>query len=164
MRRASCTPDACISLLDRYVRRVCPGRVGSLVVCQAPSLEHSGAFECCSGRSKCDWEAWTLSTGACRGYTRRPQAWTRASLWPEMRASARACLAPGACMSPLACFGLLFLQLVFCASLKCSCVCPMIGASLLLFICIEVQLCSKSNLSSSRIGLGRLWSEAMHLL
>src|SRR3954469_9879532 len=52
-------------------------------------------------------------------------------------------------MSPSVCFSLLFLQLVLCASMKCSCVCPMIGASPLLFICIEVQLCSKSNLSSA---------------
>src|SRR3954466_11459995 len=163
MRRASCTPDACISLLDRYVRRVCPGRVGSLVVCQAPSLEHSGAFECCSGRSKCDWEAWTPSTGACRGYTRRPQAWTRASLWPEVRTSAQACPDLDARMSPSVCFDILFLQLVLCASLKRSCVCLMIGASLLLFICIEVQLCSRSNMSSARIEPNRFWSEATHL-
>src|SRR3954464_2231444 len=163
MRRASCAPDACVSLLERCMRRLCHGRLGSFVVCQAPSLEHFGTLECCSGRSKCDWEAWTSSTGACRGYTRRPQAWTRASLWPEMRASARACPALDARMSPSVCFGLLFLQLVLCASLKRSCVCPMIEASLLLFICIEVQLCSGSNLSSSRIGPGRLWSEATHL-
>src|SRR5436189_2890665 len=80
-----------------------------------------------------------------------------------MHTSARACPAMDARMSPLACLGLLFLQLVLCASLKCSCVCTMIGASLSLFICIEVQLCSKSNLSSARIGPGQLWSKATHL-
>src|SRR4051812_48907462 len=75
----------------------------------------------------------------------------------------RACPALDARMSSSVCFGLLFLQLVLCASMKNSCVCPMIGASLLLFICVEVQLCSKSNLSSARIGPGRFWSEATHL-
>src|SRR3954466_13904240 len=81
----------------------------------------------------------------------------------EMRASARACPAMCVCMRPSVCFGLLFLQLVLCDPLKCSCVCPMIGASPLLFICTEVQLCSKFNLSSARIGPGRLWSETTHL-
>src|SRR3954470_22429773 len=104
-----------------------------------------------------------ITNEACRGYTRGAQARTRASLWQEMRASTRACPAVDACMSPSVCFGLLFLQLVLCAFLICPCVCPMIGASLLSFICIEVHLCSMSNLSSARIGPGRLWSEATHL-
>src|SRR3954465_7011158 len=69
-----------------------------------------------------------------------------------MRASTWACSAVDACMGPSACFGLLFLQLVLCAFLICSCVCPMIGASLSSFICIEVLLCSKSNWSSGRFG------------
>src|SRR4051812_4505518 len=46
MRRASCAPDACISLLGRCVRRSCSGRLGWLIVCQAPFLEHFEAFEC----------------------------------------------------------------------------------------------------------------------
>src|SRR3954463_1664063 len=49
MRRASCAPDACISLLERCVRRSCPGHLGRLLVCQAPSLEHFGTLECCNG-------------------------------------------------------------------------------------------------------------------
>src|SRR4051812_2930459 len=46
MRRASCAPDACISLLGRCVRRACSERLGWLIVCQAPFLEHFEAFEC----------------------------------------------------------------------------------------------------------------------
>src|SRR4051812_15346447 len=125
-------------------------------MCQAPSLEHFEAFGCCNCRSKCDWETWSSPSEACRGYTRGAQARTRASLWQEMRALTRACPAVDACMGPSACFGLLFLQLVLCAFLICSCACPMIGASLSSFICIEVQLCFMSNFSSARIGLGRL--------
>src|SRR5436190_19878158 len=49
MLRASCAPDACISLLGRCVRRGCPGRFGLLVVCQALFLEHFGTLECYNG-------------------------------------------------------------------------------------------------------------------
>src|SRR3954467_13908171 len=96
-------------------------------------------------------------------YTRLAGTWARASFVPEMRASARACLAMGACMRPSACLGLLLLQFVLCDSLNRSSVCPVIGASPLLFICTEVQICSRSKLLSASIGPGRLWSEATHL-
>src|SRR5436189_6361345 len=49
MRRVLYAPGACISELERCVRRGCCMRVGSLYVCQAPSVEHFEAFECCNG-------------------------------------------------------------------------------------------------------------------
>src|SRR3954462_4797061 len=96
-------------------------------------------------------------------YTRLAGTWARASLVAEMCAPAHACLAMGACIRPSACLGLLLLQFVLCDSLNCSSVCPVIGASPLLFICTEVQVCSRSELLSAYFGPGRLWSEATHL-
>src|SRR3954468_9382014 len=95
-------------------------------------------------------------------YMRLAGTWARASLVTEMHAPARACLAMGACMRPSAYLGLLLLQLVLCDSLNRSSVCPVIGASPLLFICTEVQVCSRSKLLSACFGPGRLWSEATH--
>src|SRR5438309_11681828 len=96
-------------------------------------------------------------------YTRLEETWARASLVQEMRAPG-ACISRNRCMHPSACLGmLLFLQFVLCVSLNRSSVCPVIGASPLLFICTEVQVCSRSKLSSAYIELGRLWSEATHL-
>src|SRR3954471_22845003 len=95
-------------------------------------------------------------------YTRLEETWVRASLVQEMRAPG-ACMSRNRCTRPSACLGLLFLQLVLCVSLNGSSVCPAIGASPLLFICTEVQVCSRSKLSSACIEPGRLWSEATHL-
>src|SRR3954469_8929188 len=95
-------------------------------------------------------------------YMRLEGAWVRASLVQEMRAPARACHAMGACTRPSACLGLLLLQFVLCDSLNRSSVCPVIGASPLLFICTEVQVCSRSKLLSACFRSGRLWSEATH--
>src|SRR3954464_4177689 len=49
MRRVLCASGACISELERCVRRGCCMHVGSLYVFQAPLVEHFGAFECCNG-------------------------------------------------------------------------------------------------------------------